>query len=101
MTNIENVLVAIQPLLQSVKPEILSKLQTVGMNGLKSPFKLFYMKSRSIFQSFYMHSINIAFCQGILTSFLLGDLQLNLIVRSNSICGIGIPHVVVMSAYIH
>jgi hypothetical protein len=30
MTNIENILVAIQPLLQNIKPEMLSKLQTVA-----------------------------------------------------------------------
>jgi hypothetical protein len=32
MTSIENVLVAIQPLLQNLKPEMLSKLQLVGTN---------------------------------------------------------------------
>ena len=32
MASIENVLVAIQPLLQNSKPELLSKLQLVGMN---------------------------------------------------------------------
>jgi hypothetical protein len=32
MTSIENVLVAIQPLLQNIKPEMLTKLQLVGMN---------------------------------------------------------------------
>jgi len=32
MASIENVLVAIQPLLQNLKPEMLSKLQLVGMN---------------------------------------------------------------------
>ena len=32
MASIENVLVAIQPLLQNIKPEMLSKLQLVGMN---------------------------------------------------------------------
>jgi hypothetical protein len=32
MTGIENVLVAIQPLLQNLKPEILSKLQLVGIS---------------------------------------------------------------------
>jgi hypothetical protein len=30
MSSIENVLVAIQPLLQNLKPELLSKLQLVG-----------------------------------------------------------------------
>ena len=33
MTRIENILVAIQPLLQQVKPEMLSKLQIVAENG--------------------------------------------------------------------
>ena len=33
MANMENVLVALQPLLQNIKPEMLSKLQLVGMNG--------------------------------------------------------------------
>jgi hypothetical protein len=32
MASIENVLVAIQPLLQNIKPEMLTKLQLVGMN---------------------------------------------------------------------
>jgi hypothetical protein len=32
MTSIENLLVAIQPLLQNIKPEMLTKLQLVGMN---------------------------------------------------------------------
>jgi integrase len=32
MASIENVLVAIQPLLQNIKPEMLSKLQLVGLN---------------------------------------------------------------------
>jgi integrase len=32
MASIENMLVAIQPLLQNIKPEMLSKLQIVGMN---------------------------------------------------------------------
>jgi hypothetical protein len=32
MASIENVLVAIQPLLQNLKPEMLSKLQLVGMD---------------------------------------------------------------------
>ena len=32
MASIENVLVAIQPLLQNIKPEMLSKLQLVGIN---------------------------------------------------------------------
>jgi hypothetical protein len=32
MTSIENILVAIQPLLQDIKPEMLSKLQIVGIN---------------------------------------------------------------------
>jgi hypothetical protein len=32
MASIENVLVAIQPLLQNLKPEMLTKLQLVGMN---------------------------------------------------------------------
>jgi predicted amidophosphoribosyltransferase len=32
MASIENVLVAIQPLLQNIKPEMLSKLQLAGMN---------------------------------------------------------------------
>jgi hypothetical protein len=33
MASMENMLVAIQPLLQNIKPEILSKLQPVEMNG--------------------------------------------------------------------
>ena len=33
MTSIENLLVAIQPLLQNIKPEMLSKLQIAGSNG--------------------------------------------------------------------
>jgi hypothetical protein len=33
MASIENVLVAIQPLLQNIKPEMLTKLQLVGMNN--------------------------------------------------------------------
>ena len=32
LASMENVLVAIQPLLQNIKPEMLSKLQLVGMN---------------------------------------------------------------------
>jgi integrase/recombinase XerD len=32
MASIENVLIAIQPLLQNIKPEMLTKLQLVGMN---------------------------------------------------------------------
>jgi hypothetical protein len=32
MASIENVLVAIQPLLQNLKPEMLTKLQLVGVN---------------------------------------------------------------------
>ncbi len=32
MASIENVLVAIQPLLQNIKPEMLTKLQLAGMN---------------------------------------------------------------------
>jgi hypothetical protein len=32
MASIENVLVAIQPFLQNIKPEILTKLQLVGIN---------------------------------------------------------------------
>jgi hypothetical protein len=32
MASIENVLVAIQPLLQNLKPEMLSKLQLVGIS---------------------------------------------------------------------
>jgi hypothetical protein len=32
MASIENVLIAIQPLLQNIKLEMLSKLQLVGMN---------------------------------------------------------------------
>ena len=32
MASIENVLVAIQPLLQNIKPEMLSKMQLLGMN---------------------------------------------------------------------
>jgi hypothetical protein len=33
MTNIENLLLAIQPMLQNIKPELLGKLQIVGVNG--------------------------------------------------------------------
>jgi hypothetical protein len=33
MASIENVLVAIQPLLQNLKPEMLSRLQLVGINN--------------------------------------------------------------------
>lgn len=33
MTNIESLLVTIQPLLQNIKPEMLSKLQIVGSDG--------------------------------------------------------------------
>jgi hypothetical protein len=33
MASMENMLVAIQPLLQNIKPEILTKLQPVQMNG--------------------------------------------------------------------
>jgi integrase/recombinase XerD len=36
MASIENVLVAIQPLLQNIKPEMLTKLQLVGMNNEKT-----------------------------------------------------------------
>ena len=32
MANMENVLLTIQPLLQNIKPEMLTKLQLVGMN---------------------------------------------------------------------
>jgi hypothetical protein len=32
MASIENLLVAIQPILQNLKPEMLAKLQLVGMN---------------------------------------------------------------------
>jgi ribosomal protein L40E len=32
MASIENLLVTIQPLMQNIKPELLSKLQLVGMN---------------------------------------------------------------------
>jgi len=34
LTSIENVLVAIQPLLQNLRPEMLTKPQLVGMNYL-------------------------------------------------------------------
>ena len=35
ISSIENVLVAIQPLLQNLKPEMLSKMQLVGMDRFK------------------------------------------------------------------